>query len=100
VSDGDGASLVELVSELLCLFHDQVPERPGAAGGGPLGHDLVVQGLFAHRAHPGGPLVLPEKLGRLIEQRNVGGGPAAGLAPERGPLGRFLPSGRRRPNRR
>jgi hypothetical protein len=56
--------------------------------------------LFAHRAHPGGPLVLPEKLSRLIEQRYVGSSPAAGLAPERGALGRFLPSGRRRPNRR
>ena len=40
------------VSELLCLVHRHVPERPGAAGG-PLGHGLVVRGLTAAAQFPG-----------------------------------------------
>jgi hypothetical protein len=59
-----------------------------AGAGGDVKHALGAGDPPRLFAHPGGPLVLPEKLGRLIEQRYVGGGPAAGLAPERGPLGR------------
>jgi hypothetical protein len=60
------------ISELLCLVHDHVPERPGAVGGGPPGHGLVVRGLTAGGQFPG------------VQQ--VGDA-----------LGRFLLSGRRRP---
>ena len=44
--------------------------------------------VLAGRARAVGPLVPPEKLGGLIEQRHVGGAPAAGLAQQRGALGR------------
>jgi hypothetical protein len=64
----------------------------GTAGaGGDVQHALGIGDplrLLARRAHLGGSLIPPEKLGGLIEQRDVRGAPGAGFVQQRGTLRR------------